>query len=54
MADQLTRTHPLQAWSTAFDALPDELRIAPEPFVTVIRVAAFSFPGWFAWSKHDT
>jgi sarcosine oxidase subunit gamma len=38
MADQLTRTHPLEAWSAAFDELPDELRVTPEPFVATVDV----------------
>ena len=40
MADQLLRTHPLEAWTAAFLALPDSLRIAAEPFVAmaVVRV----------------
>ena len=41
MADQLLRTHPLEAWTAAFDALPDAVRITPEPFVAMadVRVA---------------
>jgi sarcosine oxidase, subunit gamma len=38
MAEQLARTHPLEAWSTAFDELPDGLRITPEPFVAMVDV----------------
>jgi sarcosine oxidase, subunit gamma len=40
MADQLTRTHPLEAWLPALDALPDAVRVTAEPFVstTVLRV----------------
>ncbi|WP_448612651.1 sarcosine oxidase subunit gamma [Modestobacter sp. URMC 112] len=41
MADQLLRTYPLEAWTAAFDALPDAVRITPEPFVAMadVRVA---------------
>ena len=38
MADQLLRTHPLEAWAAAFAELPDTLRITPEPFVAVVDV----------------
>jgi sarcosine oxidase subunit gamma len=38
MADQLTRTHPLETWTAAFDELPDGLRIRPEPFVAMADV----------------
>ena len=42
MADQLLRTHPLEAWAAAFAELPDTLRITPEPFVAMadVRVPA--------------
>ena len=38
MADQLLRTHPLEAWAAAFAELPDTLRITPEPFVAMVDV----------------
>ena len=38
MADQLLRTHPLEAWAAAFAELPDTLRITPEPFVAMADV----------------
>jgi sarcosine oxidase subunit gamma len=38
MADQLLRTHPLEAWTAAFAALPDSLRITAEPFVSMADV----------------
>jgi sarcosine oxidase, subunit gamma len=38
MADQLTRTHPLQAWVPAFGALPDAVRITAEPYVAMAGV----------------
>jgi len=38
MADQLLRTHPLEAWTAAFAELPDTLRITPEPFVAMADV----------------
>jgi sarcosine oxidase subunit gamma len=38
MADQLLRTHPLEAWAAAFAELPDTLQITPEPFVAMADV----------------
>jgi sarcosine oxidase, subunit gamma len=38
MADQLLRTHPLEAWTAALGELPDVVRITPEPFVSLIDV----------------
>ena len=38
MADQLLRTHPLEAWTAAFEALPDSLQITAEPFVAMADV----------------
>ena len=38
MADQLTRTHPLEAWTAALAELPDTVRITPEPFVAMADV----------------
>ena len=35
MAELLTRTHPLEPYLTALDALPDGLRITAEPFVAL-------------------
>ena len=35
MADLLTRTHPLEPYLAALDALPDGLRITAEPFVAL-------------------
>ena len=35
MADLLTRSHPLEPYLTALDALPDGLRITAEPFVAL-------------------
>jgi sarcosine oxidase subunit gamma len=33
---ELLRTHPLEAWSTAFERLPDSVGIAVEPFVAMV------------------
>jgi sarcosine oxidase, subunit gamma len=38
MADQLLRTHPLEAWTAALAELPDEVRITPEPYVAMADV----------------
>lgn len=38
MADQLLRTHPLEAWVPAFEALPDTVGIAVEPYVAMVDV----------------
>lgn len=40
MAEQITlqRTHPLEAWTDAFAALPDSFRITVEPFVATADV----------------
>jgi sarcosine oxidase, subunit gamma len=35
---ELLRTHPLQAWSSAFARLPDTVGIAAEPFVAMADV----------------
>jgi sarcosine oxidase subunit gamma len=35
---ELLRTHPLEAWSAAFDGLPDTVGIAVEPFVAMVDV----------------
>jgi sarcosine oxidase subunit gamma len=35
---ELLRTHPLEAWSTAFEGLPDTVGIAAEPFVAMVDV----------------
>ena len=35
---ELLRTHPLEAWSTAFERLPDTVGIAVEPFVSMVDV----------------
>jgi sarcosine oxidase subunit gamma len=35
---ELLRTHPLEAWSAAFDGLPDTVGIAEEPFVAMVDV----------------
>ncbi len=35
---ELLRTHPLEAWTTAFAHLPDTVRIAAEPFVAMVDV----------------
>ena len=35
---ELLRTHPLEAWSTAFDGLPDSVRVTAEPFVAMVDV----------------
>jgi sarcosine oxidase subunit gamma len=37
MAD-LLRTHPLEAWSTAFERLPDTVGVVVEPFVAMVDV----------------
>ena len=38
MADQLLRTHPLEAWTAALAELPDAVRITPEPYVAMVDV----------------
>jgi sarcosine oxidase, subunit gamma len=35
---ELLRTHPLEAWSAAFQRLPDTVGIAVEPFVAMVDV----------------
>src|SRR6516225_9629354 len=35
---ELLRTHPLQAWSAAFERLPGTVGIAAEPFVAMVDV----------------
>ncbi|MGY1692978.1 sarcosine oxidase subunit gamma [Geodermatophilus sp. SYSU D01105] len=35
---ELLRTHPLEAWSSAFERLPDTVGIAAEPFVAMVDV----------------
>ncbi len=35
---ELLRTHPLEAWTTAFERLPDTVRITVEPFVSMVDV----------------
>jgi sarcosine oxidase subunit gamma len=35
---ELLRTHPLEAWTTAFERLPDTVGIAVEPFVAMADV----------------
>ncbi len=35
---ELLRTHPLEAWTTAFAHLPDTVAIAVEPFVAMVDV----------------
>jgi sarcosine oxidase subunit gamma len=50
MAEQLLRTHPLQAWTAAFDRLPGTVGIAAEPWAAMadVRVdpaAAGALPG---------
>ena len=35
---ELLRTHPLEAWQTAFERLPDIVGISPEPFVAMVDV----------------
>ena len=35
---ELLRTHPLEAWSLAFERLPDTVGIAVEPFVAMVDV----------------
>ncbi len=35
---ELLRTHPIEAWSVAFERLPDTLGIAVEPFVAMVDV----------------
>ena len=38
MAEQLSRTHPLEAWVPAFQALPDAVSITVEPYVAMADV----------------
>ena len=35
---ELLRTHPLEAWSTAFERLPDTIGVTAEPFVAMVDV----------------
>ncbi len=35
---ELLRTHPLEAWSTAFERLPDSVGVTAEPFVAMADV----------------
>ncbi len=35
---ELLRTHPLEAWSAAFERLPDTVGITVEPFVAMVDV----------------
>ncbi|MGY1688023.1 sarcosine oxidase subunit gamma [Geodermatophilus sp. SYSU D00804] len=35
---ELLRTHPLTAWNTAFERLPDTVAVAVEPFVAMVDV----------------
>ena len=35
---ELLRTHPLEAWRTDFERLPDTVRITVEPFVAMVDV----------------
>ncbi|WP_127355845.1 sarcosine oxidase subunit gamma [Actinacidiphila soli] len=35
---ELLPTHPLEAWSTAFERLPDTVRVVVEPFVAMVDV----------------
>ncbi len=35
---ELLRTHPLEAWSAAFERLPDTVGIAVEPYVAMVDV----------------
>jgi sarcosine oxidase, subunit gamma len=35
---ELLRTHPLQAWSAAFEELPDTVGVTVEPFVAMVDV----------------
>ncbi|WP_222266534.1 sarcosine oxidase subunit gamma [Modestobacter marinus] len=35
---ELLRTHPLEAWTSAFERLPDTVRITVEPFVATVDV----------------
>ncbi|MGY1624986.1 sarcosine oxidase subunit gamma [Geodermatophilus sp. SYSU D00965] len=35
---ELLRTHPLEAWSSAFERLPDTVGIAAEPYVAMVDV----------------
>ena len=35
---ELLRTHPLQAWSAAFERLPGAVSITAEPFVAMVDV----------------
>src|SRR3954454_4792382 len=35
---ELLRTHPLEAWSAAFERLPDTVGVTVEPFVAMVDV----------------
>jgi sarcosine oxidase, subunit gamma len=41
---ELLRTHPLEAWTVAFERLPDTVGIAAEPFVAMVDVRLGSVP----------
>ncbi|MCZ2826131.1 MULTISPECIES: sarcosine oxidase subunit gamma [unclassified Modestobacter] len=61
---ELLRTHPLQAWSTALERLPDTVGITAEPFVAmaVVRLGAAASEALDAalptvpntWAQHGT
>ena len=38
MTAELLRAHPLQAWSAAFERLPDTVGITAEPFVAMVDI----------------
>ena len=42
---ELLRTHPLEAWSTALEGLPDTVGITAEPFVAMAVVRQW-VAGW--------
>ncbi|MCZ2848571.1 sarcosine oxidase subunit gamma [Modestobacter sp. VKM Ac-2978] len=61
---ELLRTHPLEAWSTALERLPDTVAITVEPFVAmaVVRLGAAASEALGAglptvpntWAQHGT
>jgi sarcosine oxidase, subunit gamma len=43
---EMTRTHPLEAWSDAFAALPNSVGVAVEPYVATVDVRLSDPAAW--------
>ena len=43
---EMTRTHPLEAWSDAFASLPDSVGVTVEPFVATVDVRLGDPAAW--------